>query len=150
MKSTHVSDLPWLVVIDMQKIFSDPKLWGCPKFRAIIKPIRRLAAAFGHDRTLLTRFVADQNPCGSWVPYYKLFRFAAVPPTDPLYGLVTPIKRLAPPKRVVTMTTFSKWGDARHGVRAKTGPFPRLVLAGVATDCCVLSTAIWRRKPARS
>ena len=43
---------------------------------------------------------------------------------------------------VVTMTTFSKWGDEHNGLRAKTGKCPHLVLAGVATDCCVLSTAI--------
>ena len=36
------------------------------------------------------------------------------------------------------MTTFSKW----TGISEKIGPYPQLTLAGVATDCCVLSTAI--------
>jgi nicotinamidase-related amidase len=135
-------DRPWFAIIDMQKIFAHyPKWWGCPKFKTIIGPIRQLAAKYG-DRTLVTRFVAEQKPRGAWVPYYQQFRFAEVPPTSPIYDLVPPIKRLAQADNVVTMTTFSKWGDARHGLRAKTGKYPHLVLAGVATDCCVLSTAM--------
>lgn len=137
-----VIDNAWLAIIDMQTIFSQPgKWWGCPKFDQVVAPIQRLAAKFGR-RTLLTRFVADRRPQGSWGPYYKEFPFAQVPPTDPLYDLVPGIQPLARRDNVVTMTTFAKWGDARHGLRAKTGANPHLVLAGVATDCCVLSTAL--------
>jgi nicotinamidase-related amidase len=135
------SDSPWLAIIDMQRIFSKyPKWWGCPKFDQIIPPILQLAEVFG-DRTLLTRYVAEADPQGSWVPYFQAFPFARVPASSPRYDLVPPIKRLAGKDNVVTMTTFSKWGDARHGLRAKTGKCPHLVLVGVATDCCVLSTA---------
>ena len=35
--------------------------------------------------------------------------------------------------------TFSKWGAELRGHVAASG---RLVLAGVSTDCCVLSTAV--------
>lgn len=136
------TDRAWLAIIDMQTIFSQyPKWWGCPKFDDIIAPIGRLAARFD-DRTLLTRFVAERKPRGSWVPYYQQFPFAKVPGSDPIYDLVPPIRRLARKDNIVTMTTFSKWGDARRGLRAKTGEKPHLVLAGVATDCCVLSTAM--------
>lgn len=135
-------DDAWLAIIDMQQIFSRPgKWWGCPEFASIITPIHRLAAKFG-DRTLLTRYVAELSPTGSWVPYFREFPFAKVSASSPLYALIGPIKRLARKDNVVTMTTFSKWGDAHLGLRAKTGKHPHLVLAGVATDCCVLSTAI--------
>ena len=135
-------DGAWLAIIDMQKIFAHPgKWWGCPKFKTIVTPIRQLAARFG-DRTLLTRYVAEPEPAGSWVPYFGEFPFAKVPASSPLYDLVGPIKRLARKDNVVTMTTFSKWGDTHLGLRAKVGKNPHLVLAGVATDCCVLSTAI--------
>ena len=40
---------------------------------------------------------------------------------------------------VVTATTFGKWGA---DLAAVTGPTPHLVLAGVSTDCCVISTAL--------
>src|SRR5262249_11435927 len=70
------------------------------------------------------------------------FHFANVPGSDPLYDVVEPLQYLIRDDNVVTMTTFNKWGDEHHGLRAKTGKYPHLVLAGVATDCCVLSTAI--------
>ena len=40
---------------------------------------------------------------------------------------------------VVTEPTFGKW---TAGLRAVIGDQPRLALAGVATDCCVISTAL--------
>ena len=76
------------------------------------------------------------------MPYFQRFPFARVGASSPLYDFVPPIKRLARKDNVVTMTTFSKWGDTHRGVRAKTGKCPHLVLVGVATDCCVSSTAI--------
>jgi nicotinamidase-related amidase len=39
----------------------------------------------------------------------------------------------------VDATTFSKWGPELAARVEQTG---RLVLAGVSTDCCVLSTAV--------
>jgi nicotinamidase-related amidase len=129
---------PWLVVIDMQTIFSiDGKWWGVPNFDAIIGPIQQLAAKYGADQTLLTRFVAGPAT-GSWGPYYQDFPFANVPPTDPIYDLVAPIAGLTGAENVVTATTFSKWDV----LQPKTGDYPTLILTGVATDCCVLSTAI--------
>lgn len=40
---------------------------------------------------------------------------------------------------VVTETTFGKWGSA---LREAIGGADEIVLAGVSTDCCVLSTAL--------
>lgn len=135
-------DKPWFAIIDMQNIFSHPgQWWGCPKFASIIEPIQALAAFFG-EQTLLTRFVAGTDHRGSWVPYYQEFPFANVPDTSPRYEIVDPLRNLITADNVVTRTTFNKWGDAEGGLRAKTGPTPVLFLAGVATDCCVLSTAI--------
>lgn len=142
MTKTPDTDNAWLVIIDMQTVFSQyPKWWGCPKFDDIIEPIRKLAAKYG-DRTLITRFVAGADHKGSWVPYYKEFPFADAPDSDRMYEVVDPLKDLVRDNNVVTMTTFSKWGDEHKGIRAKTGQHPHLVLAGVSTDCCVLSTAM--------
>ena len=129
---------PWLVIVDMQTIFSDG-IWRCPRFNEVIAPIRKLAEKYA-GRTLLTRFVATQQPDGSWATYYASpwFSFAAVPSSDPLYDIVPPLADLQRGDNVVTMTTFNKWDS----IREKTGPTPHLIVTGVATDCCVLSTAI--------
>ncbi len=127
----------WLVVIDPQRIFADPSSqWGSPMFPAIVDPVRRLAAAAG-ERTVVTRWVPAREPQGSWAAYLKAWPFADVPADDPLLDVVPEMSGLG--SEVVSEPTFGKWGDA---LRAVTGATPHLVLTGVSTDCCVVSTAL--------
>lgn len=127
----------WLVVIDPQRIFADPtSQWGSPMFPAIVDPVRRLAAAAGR-RTVVTRWVPAREPRGSWAAYLEAWPFADVPDDDPLLELVPEMSGLG--SEVVSVPTFGKWGPALEAV---TGPIPHLVLAGVSTDCCVVSTAL--------
>ena len=130
----------WLVVIDPQRIFADPASeWGSPMFPAVVDPVRRLAAAAG-PRTLLTRWVPDPDPQGSWRAYLEAWPFADVPADDPLLDVVPELADLVDTAAgVVSLPTFGKWGP---DLVAVTGATPRLVLTGVATDCCVVSTAL--------
>ncbi|MEI2774483.1 MAG: isochorismatase family protein [Tetrasphaera sp.] len=129
----------WLVVIDPQAIFADPatSAWGSPMFATALPRMVALAAAYGPERTILTRFVADPGAGGSWGAYYRDWPFALVPDDDPLYVLVPELAGAA--GHVVTCATFGKWGPA---LRAVVGEHPRLTLAGVSTDCCVIATAL--------
>jgi nicotinamidase-related amidase len=127
----------WLLVIDAQRIFADPaSAWGSPMFPGIVEPVRRLASRAG-DRTVLTRWVAPAPAYGSWGPYLAAWPFADRPADDPLFDLVDEVAPLG--RHVVTASTFGKWGP---DLVALTGETPRLVLAGVSTDCCVVSTAL--------
>jgi nicotinamidase-related amidase len=130
----------WLVVIDPQRIFADPSSpWGSPMFPGVVEPVRRLAAVAG-ERTVVTRWVPARDPQGSWRAYLEAWPFADVPDDDPLLGLVPELADLAGSGRdVVSVPTFGKWGPA---LAALTGPTPHLVLTGVSTDCCVVSTAL--------
>ncbi|NLG23277.1 MAG: cysteine hydrolase [Actinomycetales bacterium] len=129
---------PWLVVIDAQVVFADPgSEWCAPRFEEIVEPIRRLAAAFG-DRVVLTRWVPPVEKVGSWKPYFEQFAFADQPPDHRLFDLVPAAADLGA-RHTVSEPTFGKWGEQ---LRAITGPTPHLVLTGVATDCCVISTAL--------
>ncbi|WP_029434149.1 cysteine hydrolase family protein [Blastococcus sp. URHD0036] len=124
----------WLVVVDLQQVFRDPDSpWTTPRFDEIRPNVRRLVAAFG-DRVVFTRFVAPEKPEGAWVDYYEQYDFALQPPEAPLYRLVED----PGPAPVVDTTTFGKWGPELAGIVGE-GP---LTLAGVATDCCVLSTVL--------
>lgn len=130
----------WLVLIDPQRIFADPSSqWGSPMFPAIVDPVRRLAARAG-PRTVVTRWVPARDPQGSWSAYLEAWPFADVPADDPLLDVVDELADLAASAAaVVSAPTFGKWGADLVSV---TGPTPHLVLAGVATDCCVISTAL--------
>lgn len=126
---------PLLTVIDMQRIFGDPdSQWATPGFDGIVKPITRLVEAFG-PRVLFTRFVAPAEPHGAWVDYYQDWPFALQPADAPDYQLVEPFAG-AP---TLDAPTFSKWGAE---LAEAVGPGGRMVLTGVSTDCCVMSTAL--------
>ena len=128
---------PWLVVIDPQRIFASPDSpWGSPMFPGILDPVHRLAERYA-GRTILTRWVAPDPASGSWAAYLDAWPFARVAADDRLYDLVDEVRDIEAP--VVTATTFGKWVP---DLVAITGETPHLVVAGVSTDCCVVSTAL--------
>ncbi|MGL5817750.1 MAG: cysteine hydrolase family protein [Phycicoccus sp.] len=128
----------WLVVVDPQAVFTDPATspWGSPMWADAVPHVVRLAHRFGVSRTIVTRFVADPSLGGSWGRYYEQWPFALVPDDDPLYAVVPQLAGLA--GHVITAGTFGKW----PALRDLLGDDAVVTLAGVATDCCVLSTAL--------
>jgi nicotinamidase-related amidase len=128
------NDRSWLAVIDMQRVFGAPDSpWLTPRFAEIVDPIRTLVATFG-ERVTFTRFTAPDVPAGAWRSYYDQWPFALQPPDARIYELADGFT----PDRTLDATTFGKWGPELAG-QVGSGP---LVLAGVSTDCCVLSTAL--------
>jgi nicotinamidase-related amidase len=127
----------WLAVIDMQRVFAEPGTdWFVPRFAQITGPVTDLVAAY-RPRVTFTRFVAPAVPAGAWRRYYDQWPFALQPPDAPIYDLAGAFAGQAGP--TLDATTFGKWGPELAG---RVGPDGRLVLAGVSTDCCVLSTAV--------
>ena len=138
--SEEIPDDAWLVVIDMQQVFTGENPWAAPRYDHAGAGIERLLPRFTGS-TVFTRFVAPAQPEGAWVPYYRDWPFALVPDADPLYALTEPFASAAADRNdpVVTEPTFGKWGTS---LQAVVGDHPHLVLTGVSTDCCVLSTAL--------
>jgi nicotinamidase-related amidase len=82
------------------------------------------------------------DPTSPWcAPRYaaavREFPWALQRPESALYELTDEVAPRA--STVVTATTFGKW---TADLRAHVGDEPRLVVAGVATDCCVISTVL--------
>ncbi len=126
-----------LVVVDMQHVFADPASpWSTPGYAGAAAGVRRLLPAFP-AATVWTRFVAPARPAGAWRAYYEQWQFALVPETDPLWDIDPALGPGNDP--VVSAPTFGKWGDA---LATAAGTAEELVVAGVSTDCCVLSTAL--------
>jgi nicotinamidase-related amidase len=129
-----------LVVVDMQPVFADADSpWAAPRFGEALPVVRALAEQAGAERTVFTRFVAPDRPAGAWVAYYADWPFALQPEDAPAYTIVPALADLAAGAAVVTATTFGKWGP---DLAAHVGPGDTMLLAGVSTDCCVLSTAL--------
>ena len=127
-----------LAVIDMQRVFAEPgSPWLAPRFGEITGTVAKLAGAF-RPRVVFTRFIAPRAPAGAWQRYYEAWPFALQPPGARLYELVDDFAAGA--GQTVDKVTFSKWGPELARRASDAGG--RLVLAGVSTDCCVLSTAV--------
>ena len=128
---------PWLVVVDMQRIFRDSDSeWATPGFDGIVPRIRTLAEQFD-ERVVFTRFLAPERPEGAWADYYRQWPFALQPADAPAYDIVDSLEVRGRP--VVSRTTFNKWGaDLDRATRGSRD----LVVTGVSTECCVLTTVL--------
>ena len=128
---------PLLVVVDMQHVFRDPESpWATPGFDEILEPIDRLVGAFG-NRVVFTRYRVPEHPEGSWVAYFDLWNEVTKPERRRWMDLVEPWASRRP--RTLEKESFSKWGPELRDLAAES---KTLVLCGVATDCCVIATAL--------
>ncbi|MBP6684039.1 MAG: cysteine hydrolase [Leucobacter sp.] len=135
--SAHPEAQPWLVVIDPQVIFADESSeWGSPFFAEAFVNIRRLVAAAG-ERVLVTRWLPTGDRDTAWGEYFAAWPFADKPADDPLFELVPEAQELTT-RPTLDLPSFGKWGPELEAI---TGGAP-VVLAGVSTDCCVISTAL--------
>jgi nicotinamidase-related amidase len=127
----------WLMIIDMQRIFAEPRSeWAAPGYAAAAAGIQRLLGSF-ESRVCLTRFLPPEQPSGVWIAYYGKWPFALDPVNAPLYELTAEFVSIQ--ATVIDGSTFGKW-DA--DTSRQLGNPGAIVLAGVTTDCCVLSTAL--------
>lgn len=129
-------DTDVLVVIDVQRAFGDSASpWCAEGFPTALDGIERLRDSCPGP-AVWTRFLPDSTEPGAWHDYYETWPQMRRPVDDPLWEL------LGKPRagdRVVTAPTFSKWGDEMAELVPQDA---RMVLCGVATDCCVLATAL--------
>ncbi|GAB3653708.1 isochorismatase family protein [Nocardioides korecus] len=126
---------PWLVVVDLQHAFTDPaSSWYADGSAAAATVVARLLEEFA-GRVVMTRFVRDPGEQGAWRDYYDAWPQFRVPPEDPVWDLSLAVPPGAP---VVDEPTFGKWGAALAAVVGEAD----LVVCGVATECCVLATAV--------
>ncbi|MDO5675904.1 MAG: cysteine hydrolase [Propionibacteriaceae bacterium] len=129
---------PWLVIIDPQRIFADPQSdWGSPMWPEAVARIRELIPQF-EGRVIITRWVPPENGhrVGSWDAYMQAWPFADRPADDPYFDLVDELADVD--AVVLDAPTFGKWDVLAPIV----GEAAELVITGVSTDCCVVSTVL--------
>jgi nicotinamidase-related amidase len=127
----------WLMIIDMQRIFGELiSEWATPGYASAAAGIQRLLGAF-ESHICLTRFLPPEQPTGIWIAYYEKWPFALDPAAAPLYELSDEFASI--PATTLDRTTFGKWDAQTDRLLGNPG---EIVLAGVTTDCCVLSTAL--------
>jgi nicotinamidase-related amidase len=120
----------------MQRIFRDPdSQWSCAGYDDAAERVSELTAALA-DRVVWTRFVRDPLEHGSWKDYYDRWKRCREPEGSSVWDLTLPI---AEADAVLSLPTFGKWGAE---LAELTRNHDRIVVCGVATDCCVLATVL--------
>lgn len=132
-----MTDRQVLMLIDMQAVFAvPPSPWASPQYPGAEAQALRLRSAYPDDRTAITRYLPPSPVQGAWVAYFEAWPFA-LDPEQADYDLMPGFEPGG--ATLVERTTFGKW-DA---VSQQAMSFPdTIVLAGVSTDCCVISTAL--------
>ena len=130
----NASEDAWLAVIDMQRVFAEPDSpWRAPRFAGTIGPIAALArrSASASPSPGSSR---PPSPTAPGAATTSSGRSRCSRPTRASTSWSTTSR----PASTLDATTFGKWGPELAGQVGGR----RLVLAGVSTDCCVLSTAL--------
>lgn len=124
-----------MVLIDMQRIFQEPESqWFVSNYPSVEAKVSELHGSF--DQVIWTRFVRDPQEPGAWADYYDRSDRCRADPESTQWDITIP---LDPHERIIILPTLSKWGAQMAEL---TKGYAHLVVAGVATDCCVLSTVL--------
>lgn len=150
MTQSSIRQDEWLVIIDPQRIFADPSSqWYSPMWPAAWARIQELAAQFGPERTIITRWLPTGDRSTSWGEYFAQWTFADVPAEDPMYDLIDEARGLSA-YPTVDEPSFGKWGPtlqsalrpAETNTDERGAGAPRFTAVGITTDCCVIATVL--------
>lgn len=130
-----------LLVIDMQNAYTELGPWTCPNMERAANQITTLIERGQFTQVIFARFDAPQQPVGTWKDYNDINRnvnedsflnelipqLAPYAKVFPLYSKSTYSALTVPEIQTAVMECIQRGGS--------------LVLTGVVSECCVLSTA---------
>lgn len=129
-----------ILVIDMQNAYRFGEPWGCDTFersRARIREVLDAAEAQG-AAIRLTQFIADPDAAGTWADYNAVNKATNDDPW--MNALIDDLKPWAAKYPVYQKSVYS----CMHipALRDAAEAAERVVITGVVSECCVLSTCL--------
>ena len=126
-----------ILVIDMQNVYRPGQPWGCHTFDRACRNIRKLLET-SPGAAYFTKFIASPNPDGVWKEYNRVNREINENPwMNAIADELSDFARRYPvlEKSVYSSMKIPEIRAAAHGGR-------NVVLTGVVSECCVLSTCM--------
>lgn len=134
-----------LLVIDMQRMFAEETAWQVPDMDRLIGPILAMHEAHA-AATVFTRFMTPRTPAeapGESSRYYERWRDMTLDAMDPaMLDLVPALAARVPPGQVIEKRSYGGFDTPAFVQALRRRHASSLVLAGVETEVCVLSTAM--------
>ena len=131
--------------VDMQNVFLEATEWHVPWMKIVLPAVAELAWRRPRD-TAFTRFCSPADPGdmpGAWQRYYERWpQYTVDAARSPLFDLAPPLAALCPPARVFDKPVYSAFASAGLRGWLKRRDIECLVITGVETDVCVLSTIL--------
>ena len=125
-----------LLVIDMQNVYLPDQPWACETAARTKENILKLLENHPKDQTIFTRYIAAEHPVGTWKTYNELNRKINENPW--MNELMDGIKEAAESYPVYDKSTYSSFQVPT--IRKAAQKADRVILTGVVSECCVLST----------
>lgn len=125
-----------LIVIDFQNVYLPGQEWSCPNTPEAVKNTCTLIDSGAVDSVVFTRFVAPENPVGTWNRYN--LDNAQINADPYLCDMIDEIKPYLEKYPVYDKSTYTSMRVPELVEAAKKAD--RVLLAGVVAECCVLAT----------
>jgi nicotinamidase-related amidase len=131
--------------IDMQCIFSKGGISETPWMERVLPVVIEVAPRYT-ERTVFTRFITPRRPeqrPGQWQQYYRRRRAATQEhPLPQQLDLVLALARFVPPAHVIDKPAYSAFYLSGLEALMREKNVRCVVVTGVETDVCVLSTVL--------
>lgn len=130
-----------LLVIDMQNAYTAEGPWTCPNMARATEQIIALIESGRFSDVVFTRFDAPQDPVGTWKDYNVINR--EVNEDEWMNEMVPELAPYLTQYSVFSKSTYSSMTvpEIREAAEQCTARGGSVVLTGVVSECCVLSTA---------
>lgn len=131
--------------IDMQTLFATPTDWHTPALHNILPKVERIVQ-HAPARSVFTRFLTPpsiEGAKGRWQTYYQHWQ-SVLADRNPasLYDVVPELKQHIPPAHAIDKTGFSAFDTPDCLSILNELGATTVILTGVETDVCVLSTML--------
>ena len=134
-----------VVCVDMQRLFLEPGDWHCPAGLDILANCRELAAA-AHDQAYFIKYIPPQSSehaFGQWREFHRRWSSVTLDEAnEKVVDLHPAIEDLAKPHLVFGRMGYSAFASDGFAERIRGRNPSAMIVCGVETDVCVLSTIL--------
>jgi len=133
-----ITQKPLLLIIDVQNAYDQNQPWECPNITQAVENIKLIAKSKITDNIYATAYIAPTHPQGVWKDYNE--KYSDINKDPYANEIISSVKALCPSDHIYTKSTYSAMKIADMAEVAMNAPY--VIVTGVTTGCCVLSTVM--------